>query len=81
MKEKKKRKKKKEKERPKFCRFCKGGVKEIDYKEVSVIRRCMSPRGKILPSNTTGTCPKHQRQLAGAIKRARFIGLLPYINR
>ena len=80
MKEKKKRKKK-EKERPKFCRFCKGGVKEIDYKEISIIRGCMSPRGKILPSGTTGTCPHHQRQLTHAIKRARYIGLLPYINR
>jgi len=77
-----KRMKKKRKERritPKICKFCQDKLKEIDYKDLGKVRRYVSGRGKILPRFTTGTCLKHQRSLAKAIKRARFIGLLPYV--
>ncbi len=77
----KRKKRKKERPLPKVCRFCKDKIKEIDYKEISRIRRCISGRGKILPRSTTGTCLKHQRALARAIKRARFMALLPYMVR
>ncbi|MCK4244516.1 MAG: 30S ribosomal protein S18 [Candidatus Omnitrophica bacterium] len=81
-KERKKRKKRKrERLLPKVCRFCKDRAEKIDYKDISKIRRSISGRGKILPRSTTGTCLKHQRALSRAIKRARFMGLLPYIVR
>ncbi len=66
--------------RNKQCAFCKENVKEIDYKDIGKLRRFISGRGKILPSKLTGTCAKHQRMLTRAIKRARFIGLLPFIK-
>ncbi|MCD6221473.1 30S ribosomal protein S18 [bacterium] len=66
--------------RNKQCVFCKENVKEIDYKDIGKLRRFISGRGKILPSKLTGTCAKHQRMLTRAIKRARFIGLLPFIK-
>lgn len=64
--------------RKKVCVFCgdKSGV--IDYKNVSMLRRYISERGKILPRRVTGTCAKHQRELTVAIKRARHVALLPY---
>ena len=64
--------------RKKVCRFCANKTK-IDYKESDALRRYMTERGKILPRRITGTCAKHQRELAGAIKRARAICLLPYV--
>ncbi|HOK22417.1 MAG TPA: 30S ribosomal protein S18 [Candidatus Hydrothermia bacterium] len=60
------------------CEFCKDGVKEIDYKNVEVLLKYVSRKGKILPRRTTGTCAFHQRKLSKAIKRARMIALLPY---
>ena len=63
----------------KVCYFCKNRIHEIDYKDYELLRKFMTPRGKILPRRNTGTCAKHQRQLSRAIKRARFMGLLPYI--
>jgi len=66
--------------RNKQCAFCKENVKEIDYKDIGKLRRFISGRGKILPSKLTGTCAKHQRMLTRAIKRARFIGLLPFVK-
>lgn len=66
--------------RNKKCVFCKENAKEIDYKDIGKFRRFISGRGKILPSKLTGTCAKHQRMLTRAIKRARFIGLLPFIK-
>jgi len=66
--------------RNKQCVFCKTNVKEIDYKDTGKLRRFISGRGKILPSKLTGTCAKHQRMLTRAIKRARFIGLLPFVK-
>ncbi|MGB9668223.1 MAG: 30S ribosomal protein S18 [Thermosulfidibacteraceae bacterium] len=63
----------------KVCRFCADGIEEIDYKDVARLKNYISERGKILPRRTTGTCAKHQRQLARAIKRARIVALLPFV--
>ncbi|MDR3283921.1 MAG: 30S ribosomal protein S18 [Treponema sp.] len=62
----------------KVCRFCTQKAK-IDYKEPDILKRFTTERGKILPRRITGTCVKHQRQLALAIKRARAICLLPFV--
>lgn len=64
--------------RRKFCRFKAEGVKEIDYKDIATLRNYVSETGKIVPSRITGTKARYQRQLATAIKRARFLALLPY---
>ena len=64
----------------KGCPFCKENIEEIDYKDIGRIRRFVSGRGKILSSKLTGVCSKHQRMLARAIKRARFLALLPFIQ-
>ena len=64
--------------RKKVCRFCANKAK-IDYKDADALRRYMTDRGKILPRRITGTCAKHQREVAKAIKRARAISLLPYV--
>ncbi len=63
----------------KVCRFCQGNVKEIDYKNVDILKRYIFERGKISPRRITGTCAFHQRRLSTAIKRARLLALLPYI--
>lgn len=62
----------------KVCKFCAQKMK-IDYKEADTLRRFITERGKILPRRITGTCAKHQRALALAIKQARSIALLPYV--
>lgn len=62
------------------CRFCADKVRAIDYKDLERIGRYVTERGKILPSRLTGTCATHQRVLARAIKRARFMALLPYVS-
>lgn len=64
----------------KVCGFCIDKVTDIDYKEISKIRKYVSERGKILPRRISGNCAKHQRQLTVAIKRARHIALLPYTS-
>lgn len=64
--------------RKKVCRFCANKAK-IDYKDTDALRRYMTERGKILPRRITGTCAKHQREVAKAIKRARSISLLPFV--
>lgn len=64
--------------RRKVCAFCADKVDEIDYKQVDLLRRFISDRGKITTRRKTGTCAKHQRLLTVAIKRARHIALLPY---
>ena len=64
--------------RRKFCRFTAEGVKEIDYKDLDTLKAYISETGKIVPSRITGTKAKYQRQLATAVKRARFLALLPY---
>jgi small subunit ribosomal protein S18 len=62
----------------KVCRFCIDKADQVDYKDVGKLVKFISERGKIVPSRVSGTCSKHQRKLAQAIKRARFIALLPY---
>ncbi|MCX6023607.1 MAG: 30S ribosomal protein S18 [Chloroflexi bacterium] len=62
----------------KVCAFCVDKVKHIDYKEPMKLRRFVSDRGKIEPRRKTGTCARHQRPLATAIKRARHVALMPY---
>jgi small subunit ribosomal protein S18 len=64
--------------RRKFCRFTAEGVTEIDYKDLNTLRQYVGETGKIVPSRITGTKARYQRQLATAIKRARFLSLLPY---
>ena len=71
--------------RPKYipkrrvCFFCRDKVTNIDYKDPALLRPYISDRGKILPRRKSGTCARHQRRLAMAIKRARFLALLPYV--
>ncbi|HAI52264.1 MAG: 30S ribosomal protein S18 [Limnochordia bacterium] len=64
--------------RRKICSFCVDKIDRIDYKEVGRLRRYVTERGKILPRRITGNCARHQRQLTTAIKRARFMALMPY---
>ena len=65
--------------RKKCCQLCKDGVTSIDYKDVNLLRKYMTERGKIKPRRVTGTCTQHQHDLAVAIKRAREMALVPYI--
>ncbi|HRJ51647.1 MAG TPA: 30S ribosomal protein S18 [Candidatus Thiothrix moscowensis] len=64
--------------RKKYCRFTAEGITEVDYKDVDILKSFITETGKIVPSRITGTKAKYQRQLATAIKRARFLALLPY---
>ena len=66
--------------RRKFCRFTAEGVTEIDYKDLGTLKQYVSETGKIVPSRITGTKAKYQRQLATAVKRARYLALLPYTD-
>ena len=66
--------------RRKYCRFTAEGISEIDYKDLNLLKQNVSESGKIVPSRITGTSAKYQRQLATAIKRARFLALLPYTD-
>ena len=66
--------------RRKFCRFTAEGVTEIDYKDIATLKNYITESGKIVPSRITGTSAKYQRQLSSAIKRARFLALLPYTD-
>ena len=66
--------------RRKFCRFTAEGVQEIDYKDLEVLKQYITETGKLVPSRITGTKAKYQRQLATAIKRARYLALLPYTD-
>ena len=65
--------------RRKSCPFCKDKVDIVDYKDFGTLRRAMSEKGKIRSARITGCCRRHQRQLAIAVKRARELGLLPYV--
>jgi len=67
--------------RRKSCRFKKDGIKTIDYKDIFTLKSYISESGKIVPSRITGTSAKYQRQLSTAIKRARYLALLPYCDR
>ena len=64
--------------RRKYCQFCKEGTDFIDYKDVQLLRKYMTDRGKIKPRRVTGACTQHQHDIALAIKRAREMALLPY---
>ncbi|MCO4836586.1 MAG: 30S ribosomal protein S18 [Oceanospirillaceae bacterium] len=66
--------------RRKYCRFTAEGVKQIDYKDIEVLKGYVSETGKIVPSRITGTKARYQRQLSTAIKRARYVALLPYTD-
>jgi len=66
--------------RRKYCRFTAEGVSEIDYKDIPTLKSYVTETGKIVPSRITGTAAKYQRQLASAVKRARFLALLPYTD-
>lgn len=61
------------------CKFSRAGVEYIDYKDTEVLLRFMNDQGRILPRRVTGTSAKYQRQLSRAIKRARFLGMIPYV--
>ena len=63
------------------CFFCSQNMREIDYKDSEFLRRFVSSQAKIIDPRHTSTCAKHERMLAEAIKRARFLGLLPYVRR
>lgn len=64
----------------KTCKFTKEGIQEIDYKDIQILKNYITENGKIVPSRITGTCAKYQRQLSKAIKRARYLSLLPYTD-
>ena len=66
--------------RRKFCRFTAEAITHIDYKDVELLKQYISDNGKIVPSRITGTSTKYQRQLATAIKQARYLSLLPYTD-
>ena len=61
-----------------FCRFTAEGINEIDYKDLSILKNYVSESGKIIPSRISGTKTRYQRQLSTAIKRARYLALIPY---
>ena len=67
--------------RKKFCKFTADGVTQIDYKDLATLKQYISENGKIVPSRVTGTKAQYQRQLALAIKRARYLSLLPYTDK
>ena len=66
--------------RRRFCRFTAEKVKEIDYKDIGVLKEFINENGKIIPARITGTKARYQRQLSVAIQRARFLALLPYTD-
>ncbi len=66
--------------RRKYCRFTAEGITEIDYKDVELLKGFVTETGKIVPSRITGTKARYQRKLASAIKRSRYIALLPYTD-
>ncbi len=64
----------------KGCRFCEKNLREIDYKNIELLKKYVPERGKISPRRITGTCSFHQRKLSKAIKRARILALLPFVE-
>lgn len=67
--------------KPKVCPFCKDNVEWVDYKDTQTLRKFLSDRGKIRARRVTGACTQHQRDLSRAIKNAREVALMPYMNR
>lgn len=66
--------------RRKYCRFTAEGIVQVDYKDLRILRQFIGDTGKIVPSRITGTKARYQRQLSSAVKRARFLALLPYTD-
>ncbi len=66
--------------RRKFCRFTAEGIKWVDYKDIGILKDFINENGKIIPARITGTKARYQRQLSVAVKRARFLALLPYTD-
>ena len=66
--------------RKKFCRFCKNKIKVIDYKDVRLLEAFVTEKGKIVSRRFSGNCAKHQRRVVEAIKKARFVSLVPYVR-
>jgi small subunit ribosomal protein S18 len=66
--------------RRKFCRFTAEGIKQVDYKDIGILKDFINENGKIIPARITGTKARYQRQLSVAVKRARFLALLPYTD-
>ena len=66
--------------RKRYCRFTAEGITEIDYKDLTLLKAYVGESGKVVPSRITGTSAKYQRQLTRAIKRARYLALLPYTD-
>jgi len=64
----------------KACPFCESGIRQVNYKDEKTLARLVTEQGKILPRRMTGMCARHQRQLQTAIKRARFLALVPYVK-
>jgi small subunit ribosomal protein S18 len=67
--------------RRRYCRFSAEGIKEVDYKDVELLKDFINENGKIIPARITGTKARYQRQLTAAVKRARFLSLLPYTDK
>ena len=66
--------------RKRYCKFTAEGIKEIDYKDLNILKNYITETGKIVPSRISGTSAKYQRQLSTAIKRARYLALIPYCD-
>jgi len=66
--------------RRRYCRFTAEGVEEIDYKDLNTLKQYVTETGKIIPSRISGTKTRYQRQLATAVKRARYLALIPYTD-
>ncbi|OGT65756.1 MAG: 30S ribosomal protein S18 [Gammaproteobacteria bacterium RIFCSPLOWO2_02_FULL_47_50] len=66
--------------RKRYCKFTAEGVKEIDYKDINTLKNYVTETGKIVPSRISGTNARYQRQLSTAIKRARYLALIPYCD-
>ena len=66
--------------RRKSCPYCKDKIEQVDYKDVATLRRFVSERGKIRSRRISGACRRHQNQLATAVKRARYLALIPYTD-
>ena len=67
--------------RRRYCRLSAEGIKEVDYKDVDLLKDFITENGKLIPARITGTKSKYQRQLGTAVKRARFLALLPYTDK
>ena len=64
----------------KNCPFCESGIRSVNYKDESTLRRLVTEQGKLLPRRMTGMCARHQRQVGTSVKRARYLALLPYVK-